>query len=240
MIDALVQWMNAVKDLMIKGGPVLWLLFALSIVLVGVVFERLLAFTKAAVDQDWLMRQMAVLLTRDRVQEAAYLLEQMEGSLPRVLEVGLKRFDEPRTVIENAMKVAVARQTLLMEKNVSVIGTFAVICPFVGLFGTVVGIMHAFQSIASTGGTGPAAVAAGVAEALLTTAAGLFVAVAAVVSFNYFRNRIRTATDEMLIHLEVFSDMLEYYKTGRPFPADLRELLRLPRDVVDAPGVRAD
>lgn len=231
-----LEW---VKDVMIKGGPVLWILFLLSIALIAVIVERIMAFRKSTVDQDWLVQQMAILLTQGKIKEALDFLDGIEGSLPRVFEVGLKRYDEPRAVVENAMKVAIARQTLLMEKNVSIIGTFAVICPFVGLFGTVVGIMHAFESIATKGGTGPAAVAAGVAEALITTAAGLFVAIAAVVSFNYFRNRIRGSVDEMVINLEVFSDMIDYCKLGKPFPADLRELLQLPH-LAEAPGEKVD
>lgn len=231
-----IEW---VRDVMSKGGPTLWGLFLLSIVLIAIIVERVMAFRKSAVDQDWLIQQMAILLTQGKTKEALDFLDGLEGSLPRVLEVGLKRYDESRDVIENAMKVAIARQSLLMEKNVSIIGTFAVICPFVGLFGTVVGIMHAFESIASKGGTGPAAVAAGVAEALICTAAGLFVAIAAVVSFNYFRNRIRGTTDELLINLEVFSDMIDYCKAGKPFPADLRELLQLPH-LAEAPGEKVE
>ncbi|NDD27895.1 MAG: MotA/TolQ/ExbB proton channel family protein [Proteobacteria bacterium] len=228
-----------VRDVMVKGGPTLWGLFLLSVVLIALIVERVQAFRKSTVDQDWLVQQMAILLTQDKVKEALDFVDGIEGSLPRVFEVGLKRYEEPREVIENAMKVAIARQSLLMEKNVSIIGTFAVICPFVGLFGTVVGIMHAFESIANKGGTGPAAVAAGVAEALICTAAGLFVAISAVVSFNYFRNRIRVTTDELLINIEVFSDMIAYVKEGRPFPQDLRELLNLPH-LAEAPGEKVE
>lgn len=228
---------QSLKEVLVNGGPVLLLLILSSIVLVAVVIERIMAFRKSIVDQEWLTQQVAIHLVQGKVREALDFVEHIEGSLARVFEVGLKRYEQSRAELENACKVAVARQTLLMEKNVSLIGTFAVVCPFVGLFGTVVGIMHAFESIAAKGGTGAAVVASGVAEALITTAAGLFVAIAAVVSFNYFRNKIRTAVDEMLIHVEVFSDMVAYVKEGKPFPADLKELLQLPV-LGDAPGER--
>jgi len=228
----------SVKDLVLKGGPVLFVLLLFSVAVVAVIVERVLAFRKSVVDQEWLMQQMALQLVQGKVKEAMEFVERMEGSLARVFEVALKRYHEPRESIENCMKVAVARQTLLMEKNVAILGTLAVIAPFVGLFGTVVGIMHAFESIATKGGTGAAVVASGVAEALITTAAGLFVAIASVVSFNYFRNKIRTTVDEMLIHVEVFSDMIGYCKSGQPFPEDLKDLLNLPV-LGDAPGARA-
>jgi biopolymer transport protein ExbB len=234
-----MQFFESLKDMMVKGGPVLWILLLLSVGLIVLVVERWRAFRDATIDQDWLVQQMAILLIQGKRKEALEFLDTLEGALARVFEVGLKRYEEPRASIENAMKVSIARQTLIMERNVSVIGTFAVICPFVGLFGTVVGIMHAFESIATKGATGPAAVASGVAEALITTAAGLFVAIAAVVSFNYFRNRIRATVDEMVINLEVLSDMIDYCKQGKRFPDDLRELLNLPH-FAEAPGEKVE
>lgn len=227
----------AVKDVLVKGGPVLYLLILMSIALIALIVERHLAYRRAVVDQDWLMQQIALHLVQGKVAEALQFVEQIEGALARVVEVGLKRWEETRAEMENSMKVAIARQTLLMEKNVAVIGTMAVILPFVGLFGTVVGIMHAFDAIATRGGTGAAVVASGVAEALICTAAGLFVAIAAVAAFNYFRNRIRMTTDELVINMELFSDMVSYVKANKPFPADLKELLQLPI-MPDTPGLK--
>src|SRR5471030_2494144 len=108
-----------------------------------------------------------------------------------------------------------------LERNLAVIGTIAVIAPFVGLFGTVLGIIHAFDDIALKGNSTPAVVAAGVGEALITTAAGLFVAVIAVIFFNYFRSRIKTYNQEMIVAANQLAEMLAFHNAGSPIPTDL-------------------
>ncbi len=108
-----------------------------------------------------------------------------------------------------------------LERNLGVIGTIAVIAPFVGLFGTVLGIIHAFQAIAIEGNSTPAVVAAGVSEALITTAAGLFVAVIAVIFFNYFKTRIKVYNQEMIVAANQLAEMLHFHNVGEPIPTDL-------------------
>jgi biopolymer transport protein ExbB/biopolymer transport protein TolQ len=83
-----------------------------------------------------------------------------------------------------------------MKENLGALATIGATAPFVGLFGTVIGIIHAFQKMATSGG-GIASVSAGIAEALITTAFGLFVAIPAVWAYNYFQNRIDRFTVEM-------------------------------------------
>jgi len=109
----------------------------------------------------------------------------------------------------------------LCRQNKGVIGTIAVIAPFVGLFGTVLGIIRAFEDIALKGNSTPAVVAAGVSEALITTAAGLFVAVIAVIFFNYFKTRIKAYNQEMIVAANQLAEMLHFHNTGTPIPTDL-------------------
>ena len=108
-----------------------------------------------------------------------------------------------------------------LERNLGVIGTIAVIAPFVGLFGTVLGIIHAFNDIAIQGNSTPAIVAAGVSEALITTAAGLFVAVLAVIAFNYFKTRIKAYNQEMIVAANQLAEMLHFHNVGEPIPTEL-------------------
>ena len=88
------------------------------------------------------------------------------------------------------MSIALSEQRLLLERNLGFLGTMGNTAPLIGLLGTVWGIMRAFHDMASTGSAGPSVVAAGVAEALFTTAAGLLVAVPAVLLFNHFTRRV--------------------------------------------------
>src|SRR5471030_2214945 len=108
-----------------------------------------------------------------------------------------------------------------LERNLGIIGTIAVISPFVGLFGTVLGIIRAFQDIALKGNSTPAVVAAGVSEALITTAAGLFVAVVSVIFFNYFKSRIKSYNQEMIVAANQLAEMLAFHNAGSPIPTDL-------------------
>ncbi len=84
-----------------------------------------------------------------------------------------------------------------MERRLTGLATLGNISPFVGLFGTVIGVMRAFEAISRTGSGGLATVSAGIAEALVATAAGLFVAIPAVIAYNYFVSRVKSAATEM-------------------------------------------
>jgi len=141
--------------------------------------------------------------------------------LPKILEFGLKRGEKNRADISDALSIALMEHLNLLERNLAIIGTIAVISPFVGLFGTVLGIIRAFQDIALKGNSTPAVVAAGVSEALITTAAGLFVAVVSVVFFNYFKTRIKTFNQEMIISANQLAEMLHFHNTGAPIPTEL-------------------
>jgi len=88
-------------------------------------------------------------------------------------------------------------------------------------FGTVLGIIRAFNDIALKGNSTPAVVSAGVAEALITTAAGLAVAVLAVIFFNYFKSRIKAYNQEMIVAANKLAEMLHFHNTGAPIPTEL-------------------
>jgi len=108
-----------------------------------------------------------------------------------------------------------------LERNLSIIGTIAVIAPFVGLFGTVLGVIRTFDDIAIKGNSSPAVVSAGVSEALITTAAGLLVAIIAVIFFNYFKTRIKGYNQDMIVAANQLAEMLHFHNTGAPIPTDL-------------------
>ena len=141
--------------------------------------------------------------------------------LPKILEFGLLRGNKNRADITDALSIALMEHLNTLERNLGIIGTIAVIAPFVGLFGTVLGIIRAFDDIALKGNSTPAVVAAGVSEALITTAAGLFVAVIAVIFFNYFRTRIKGYNQEMIVAANQLAEMLHFHNVGEPIPTDL-------------------
>ncbi|PWB78070.1 MAG: hypothetical protein C3F08_09280 [Candidatus Methylomirabilota bacterium] len=120
---------------------------------------------------------------------------------PRVAAGDAPLYKEPIDLINRTLRHASMREIARQERNLIFLATTGNVTPFVGLFGTVWGIMDAFASIGQAGSANLGAVAPGVAEALITTAAGLGAAIPAVIAYNYFVNRVRRQATEM----ELFS-----------------------------------
>ncbi len=194
----------------ISGGPAMWALLLLSVIAVAIVIERLFFFATQYSDSKALLKQLGQKIAADDLSGAMKTCQTTKGMLPRILEFGLARGEKNRADITDAL-----------ERNLGIIGTIAVIAPFVGLFGTVLGIIRAFQDIALKGNSTPAVVAAGVSEALITTAAGLFVAVISVVFFNYFKTRIKAYNQDMIVAANQLAEMLHFHNTGAPIPTEL-------------------
>lgn len=212
----------AIFNFLNQGGFTLWLLVFCSVLLVGVIFERWYKIKSLLFDHEWLLAQMSYLLQEGNNQRALEFCQQVPGCLARVYEVGLNRYERRQEDIEGAMGTAITEQAHLLEQNLGIIGTMAVIAPFIGLFGTVMGIIRSFEDIAKKGASNPSVVSAGVAEALIATAAGLFVAILSVVAFNYFKGRTKTAVQQMQIASNRLVEMVLLAREKQPFPEDLR------------------
>ena len=207
--------------LMQQGGWDMWLLLAISIIGLAVAIERLVFFASQHGDTKGLLRTIGQKIAADDLDGAVKVCQSQKGMLPRILEFGLRRGEKNRADITDALSIALMEHLNALERNLAIIGTIAVIAPFVGLFGTVLGIIKAFQDIALKGNSTPAVVAAGVSEALITTATGLIIAVIAVVFFNYFKSRIKNYNQEMIVAANQLAEMLHFHNTGAPIPTEL-------------------
>ena len=190
-----------------KGVVVLMAL--MSIYSIWVMIERLILFTQAKNQSLKLLGALSNVLTRGDYQQAIDITKKYKQShLAKVIAAGLLEFEavrrdkrtaDPEIPIE-AARQGMDRTAMItiaeMKENLGVLATIGATAPFVGLFGTVVGIINAFSKMATSGG-GIASVSAGISEALVTTAFGLFVAIPAVWAYNYFQNRIDRFTVEM-------------------------------------------
>ncbi len=195
----------------------MWGLLVCSIAAVAIVIERLAFFASQHGDTKGLLRAIGQRIEGNDIDGAiAVCRQQKKGMLPRILEFGLLRGEKNRADITDALSIALMEHLNSLERNLGVIGTIAVIAPFVGLFGTVLGIIRAFEDIALKGNSTPAVVAAGVSEALITTAAGLFVAVIAVIFFNYFKTRIKAYNQEMIVAANQLAEMLHFHNPALP------------------------
>jgi biopolymer transport protein ExbB len=204
-----------------RGGWDMWVLLVLSIVTVAIVIERLVFFASQHGDTKGLLRQIAQKIQADDLAGAIKVCQANKGMLPRILEFGLQRGEKNRADITDALSIALMEHLNALERNLGIIGTVAVIAPFVGLAGTVLGIIHAFDEIALKGNASPAVVAKGVSEALITTFSGLVVAVIAVIFFNYFKTRIKVYNQEMIVAANQLAEILHFHNTGAPIPTEL-------------------
>ena len=183
-------------------------LFIMSAWSIGVMIDRWIAFSSARKQSRVFAPAVAGALKDGKIDEAISIAEQNKRShLAKVVTAGLQEFQAHQMSTEisgetiEASKRALERAAAIvhaeLKRGVSTLATIGSTAPFVGLFGTVLGIIHAFQGISSAKSTGLAAVAGGISEALVTTAFGLFVAIPAVWIYNYFTTKIESFNVEM-------------------------------------------
>jgi biopolymer transport protein ExbB/biopolymer transport protein TolQ len=184
------------------------ILFIMSAWSLGVMFDRFLAYSAARKQSRAFAPAVAGALREGKLDEAIKIADRYNKShLAKVVVAGLQEFKAHQMSTEipgeeiEASKRALERAEAIvhaeLKRGVSSLATIGSTAPFVGLFGTVFGIMHAFQNISTSKSTGIGAVAGGISEALITTAVGLAVAIPAVWIFNYFTNRIEAFDVEM-------------------------------------------
>ncbi|MBN9663033.1 MAG: MotA/TolQ/ExbB proton channel family protein [Acidobacteria bacterium] len=183
-------------------------LFIMSAWSIGVMIDRLIVFNAARKQSRLFAPAVAGALREGKLDEAIKIADRYKKShLAKVVVAGLQEFRAHQMSTEipgeemEASKRALERAEAIvhseMERGISGLATIGSTGPFVGLFGTVVGIINAFKGISSEKSTGLGAVAGGISEALVTTAIGLFVAIPAVWMFNYFNNRVKAFDVEM-------------------------------------------
>lgn len=193
------------------GKSVVIILALMSIWSLTIAIERLWRFQKAKKESLQVALAVTPLLKQHRLDEAVNLTRDKKyrhSHLARVLSAGLTEFQyetsqplPPDFDLVDSGRRAIERETLMttaeMKKGLGNLATISTTAPFVGLFGTVIGIINAFRGMALSGSGGLGAVSAGIAEALATTAFGLFVAVPAVWMYNYFLNKVDRFQVEM-------------------------------------------
>ena len=179
-----------------RGGVVLAVLAALSVLVVAVALDRHLALRLPQRSAEFLLGLKPFLEFGDRSRAVKYAA-QHPGAISRTVGAGVAAWGEDRETIEEAMWRQRERELLAWETRLGWLGTIGAVAPFVGLFGTVLGIIHAFEALARDSAGGPGVVAGGIAEALFTTAAGLLVAVPAVVLYNIFQRRLKVLRVEL-------------------------------------------
>ena len=186
--------MSNVKELLAAGGPVLILLILLSIYSWGLILERFFKFRKNINMSRKLITYCRHPIHSDnyeKVQDACTKKLTKDTSASRVIMSLILRRDHGKSELKEMADSTIDWEITKLQRKLTILGTLGSITPFIGLFGTVIGVIHAFKDLASASASagGASVVAAGIAEALINTAAGLFVAIPAVIAYNYFLSK---------------------------------------------------
>jgi biopolymer transport protein ExbB len=163
--------------------------------------------------------EVGKLLVHGDLQAARTVCERSSSPVADIFIAALNTVQRPGQSEKRAAERERQRFALWMKRRLWAIGTVGSLAPFIGLFGTVVGIIRAFRDIGLSGTGGFSVVAAGVAEALYATAGGIFVAVVAVMFYNYFQSRGNRATVEVKLVVDEFLELLDASKGSWPEPS---------------------
>ncbi len=198
------------KHILLEVGatPIMYLMIALSVVSVAIMIERAWFFATVRENIERLAGSLAGLLSEHDVSGASKLVSASKSAEAAIVAAGLRQLGRGAEAAQEAMASATALQRMRLERRLAYLGTLGNNAPFIGLLGTVIGIVQAFEKLqnagAGGGASGPATdVMGAIAEALVATAIGLVVAIPAVAAFNFFQRRIRStlANSEALTHI---------------------------------------
>ncbi|HSG29489.1 MAG TPA: MotA/TolQ/ExbB proton channel family protein [Candidatus Krumholzibacterium sp.] len=180
-----INWLEA-----IGSSPIFMVLIGMSVVTLSVALERILYFSKRTGRADETLDRSTREIRRGDREEAKRICRSCKHPVGAVACSMIDSEGLEGEKAEEQLQISLSQQRLLLENNLGVLGTMAAIAPLIGLLGTVWGIMRAFRDMSSTGSAAPSIVAAGVAEALTTTAAGLIIAVPALMLYNHLTRKI--------------------------------------------------
>jgi biopolymer transport protein ExbB/TolQ len=195
------------------GGFTMVVLLAASVASVAIILERLIAYRrKSRVSRKDFMLKMRQEIKKGGLNSAIEICKNTNTPFAQVVYAGISFFDCSEKEISNNMERQIIIETTILERLTSVIGTIGSVSVYVGLFGTVLGIIRAFHDISVSGSGGISVVISGISEALACTAAGLCVAVPAVVAYNYFMKKVDDFIKDMELAASETMDLISAIK----------------------------
>jgi len=201
---------NSLLDILVLGGWVMIPLVLLSILTIYLFIERLITIRKATSNPDAITDRVREYVRNGDVDGAITYCERKDVPITRILQQGLERLGRPISEIQDAVQAAGKHETFALEKRTNLLASVAGIAPMLGFFGTVIGMIRAFQEIQNLqGNVNPSVLAGGIWEALVTTAAGLLVGILALFAYNFLIGRIRRLTNDMERSATDFIDLLQ-------------------------------
>jgi biopolymer transport protein ExbB/TolQ len=191
------------------GGFTMYVLLFCSVLSLAIILERCFYYRRRSrVKRQGFMARVSKELKSGNVRKVLDICEETDAPFSRVVFAGLYLYGHSEVLISNTMEREVTIETTKLERYTSVVGTIGSTAVYIGLFGTVLGIIRAFHDISTTGSGGINVVINGIAEALVCTAAGLCVAVPAVIAYNWFIRKIDNFITDMELCVSEIMDLL--------------------------------
>jgi len=191
-------------DILTRGGPLMWPLLLCSVVSLAVIVERLLFWGRLTVRRDReLIGRIFTLTEQGDFQQAVAAAQETRCVVSRILTAGLAH---RKYGLTTCLEAAAEAEIEHMRRGLSVLDTIITLAPLLGILGTVSGIISSFDLLGQMGIQDPQAVTGGIAQALITTAAGLTVAIITLLPYNAFVRKLETFTkyiEKLCTHFEV-------------------------------------
>lgn len=182
--------------MMSDGGPMMWLILFASLAAMIIFLEKWFQFHREQINVGELMTGLSPVLKRDGYVEAITLCDTTPGPVPQVVNAAISAFQEGDRKLDNVISIACLSQVARLERHLNILGTIGYIAPLLGLLGTVLGLMEAFQKVHATASVYLSVneLASAVNQALITTASGLAVAIFCYAAYNYLHSRLNAMT----------------------------------------------
>ena len=196
-------------DLVVKGGVLMIPIALCSIIALAIFLERLWSLRRSRVIPRDFLIEIEDLIRREKIPEAITRCRKDNSSMANIILAGIRNFGKRREIVKESIEEIGRREAATLERYINVVGTIAAIAPLLGLLGTVFGMIKAFNVISIQGVGNPSSLAGGISEALITTAAGLVVAIPTFVLYRYLANKADALIVEMEEHSIRMVDLLK-------------------------------
>jgi biopolymer transport protein ExbB len=202
-----------VIEFIVKGGIFMYPIILCSIIALAMFLERVWVLRRKRIIPAEFIRNVEELLRKQKVSEAIFLSQGESSSIGKIFHAGLKNAGRGMWLVKEAIEERGDREALILEKHLGILSTVATLAPLLGLMGTVSGMMTCFNVISMQGTNDPAQLAGGIAEALITTAFGLCVAIPTVAGHRVLKDKAESLIFEMEENSIKLIETIEKYVT---------------------------
>ena len=202
-------------DLIVKGGIFMYPIIFCSIVALAIFLERLWVLRRKNIIPQDFVNNVEGLLKKQKISEAVFLCQNDMSSIAKIFLAGLRSTQKGMWLVKEAIEERGSREATILEKNVDILSTIANLTPLLGLLGTVSGMIKTFNAKSMQGIGTPAPLAGGIAEALITTATGLCIAIPTLVCYRFLKDKASSLICEMEENSIRLVDLMDNYSNSK-------------------------